>query len=182
VALSIEGRMLRRLFLIPALLVAVWSSGCANMKAYQGPELRHDEAAVLRVVNHRAGLSVWNALVIDVDGQAPPFLFRATQADRNMLFDSPASQEKLIELAPGTHALKLGLFWDDLGGGSEEDGDGHCTLRFTAEPGQSYDLRTAYWRSSLWQLFVTRRDWTAWVVDRSTGATVSTDACVPAKA
>jgi hypothetical protein len=173
----------RRAALLLGWAVASALAGCSSvttMQAYPEPAPAPQDVASLRVVNHRSKAAVWNAVVEQVDGREPPWLFRATATDRNFLFSAPTGQEKLIELGPGSHTVRVGFFWDELGGGGKPDDLGTCTLVFEAAPGGAYDLESSYELESTADWFLEERAWRAWVVDTATGDTVSSPECKPA--
>jgi len=172
----------RRAATLVACTLAGALAGCSSvstMTAYRDPAPAPQDVASLRIVNHRSKAAVWNAVVQQVDGREPPWLFRATATDRNFLFSGPMGGEKHVELAPGGHTVLVGFFWDELGGGGKPDDLGTCTLAFEAAPGRAYDLESSYDLESTVDWFLEKRAWRAWIVDTATGETVSSPECVP---
>ncbi|MEW6269664.1 MAG: hypothetical protein AB1689_10255 [Thermodesulfobacteriota bacterium] len=177
--MNVAGRAVVRL--AAALALASVVTGCAKattLKAYPGPELPPDEEAQLRVINYRAGASVWNAIVVSVNGTEAPFLFRDA-TDRNFLFSAPTSRERVLFFEPGPQTLQVAFFWDEFGGGAKPDDNGTCTITFQAKPGRDYELASEYWRDSTLEWFLEERRWRAWVVDTASQQTVSSPECVP---
>jgi hypothetical protein len=157
-------------------------AGCSagSYDAYPSGSLAPGEAATLRVVEYRQDGAAWNAVIKDVDGKRPPFLFRETQETRTSLAGDATGVGKTITLSPGQHAIRVGIYWDEFPSSSVGNPfNGHCLLEFTARGGETYDLESNYWRTSDDGFSFGSRDWSAQIVDAGTREVVS-GGCRPA--
>ena len=132
------------------------------------------------MIEYRQAGAVWNAVVRDVDGKRPPFLFRETQEARSSLVGGSTGPGKAIQLAPGEHALRVGIYWDEFPSSSAGNPfNGYCTLFFTAAPGGFYQLQSNCWRTADDGLSFGSHHWSAQIVDAQTQQVVNATPCQP---
>ncbi len=157
--------MLRRIAI--ALLLALLSSGCATMKAYEGPELPRSEIAVLDV-GHRHG-----GVLGLIYGIVPVPAYR----HRTYIYEIDGKKKGLrreIHILPGQHTARV-HYWRNpdvtfcVGGYAGSDGcianyeTRDLSIDFTAEAGHEYRI-PAERRDE--------RNW-IWVEDITTGKVVA---------
>jgi hypothetical protein len=163
-------------------LASLTAIGCSagQYAVTEGQSMPRADMAALHVIEYRQAGAVWNAVIKDVDGKRPPFLFRETQETRSSLLGASTGPGKAIELSPGDHSLRVGIYWAEFPTSSVGNPfNGHCTLLFEAAPGGRYELRSNYWRTSDDGFSFGSRDWSAQVVDAATQQVVSTSPCQP---
>jgi hypothetical protein len=156
----------------------VWSA--CSVQSYHADPYPEAADATLTVIEYGQAGAVWNAVIKDVDGKPPPYLFRETQKMRSSLLGGGTRLGKSIALAPGEHDLRVGIYWNsfpDSSRGNPFYGD--CHLDFVAAPGGVYQLRSDYSRDPNGDFADQGAAWSAWVVDESTEAVANANPCRP---
>lgn len=161
-------------------LAALIGCSAGQYAVTNGEVVPRADMASLVVIEYRQAGAVWNAVVKDVDGKRPPYLFRKTQETRTSLVGASTGPGKTVELAPGQHAVRVGIYWDEFPKSSTGNPfNGSCTLNFTASAGGRYELQANYWRAGGGTFSFSSHQWSAQIVDFDTQQPVNTNACQP---
>jgi hypothetical protein len=170
----------RRRVLAVACVAALVASSACSMQSYRADPYPDAAAATLTVIEYGQCGAVWNAVIKDVDGKPPPYLFRETQKMRSSLLGGGTEPGKSIALTPGEHDLRVGIYWNsfpDSSRGNPFYGD--CHLDFVAASGGVYRLHSDYSRDPNGDFADQGATWNAWIIDESTDTVANTNPCRP---